>query len=88
MRLEQCVAIDRNPMIEPASVRKLRPWSATQTILVATNLSDELTILPPAITQARESSARILLAHVVNADLSLSAGQLRGSWRAVRSYAP
>ena len=68
MRLAQCVAIDCNPTIEPVSVTKLRLWSAPQTILVATNLSDELTILPPAITQARQSGARILLAHVVSTD--------------------
>jgi nucleotide-binding universal stress UspA family protein len=72
MRLAQCVAIDCNPTIEPVSVTKLRLWSAPQTILVATNLSDELTILPPAITQARQSSARILLAHVVSTEHHVS----------------
>jgi len=68
MRLAQCVAIDCSPTIEPVSVTELRLWSAPQTILVATNLSDELAILPPAITQARQSGARLLLAHVVSTD--------------------
>jgi len=68
MQLAQCVASDRTSAIESVSVTELRLWTAPQTILVATNLSDELTILPPAITQARQSSAKILLAHVVSSD--------------------
>lgn len=67
MRHAQNVAIDPDDTIEAVSVRQLRLWSAPQTIMVATNLADELAILPHAILQARQSSAKILLVHVVDA---------------------
>lgn len=66
MRYAQSSQIDPVSTTEPVSIRQLRLWSAPQLIMIATNLADELTILPHAIFQARQSSAKILLVHVVS----------------------
>jgi len=65
MEYTQSAAIDPALTTDPVSVRELRIWSAPQLIMIATNLSDELTILPHAMFQARQSGAKILLVHVV-----------------------
>jgi nucleotide-binding universal stress UspA family protein len=64
MRYAEPVAIDFGSTIEAVSIRQLRLWSSPHIIMVATNLMDDLTILPHAISQARQSSAKILLVHV------------------------
>jgi nucleotide-binding universal stress UspA family protein len=48
-----------------ASAKTLRQWCAPEVILVVTNLTDEKLILPHVIKQARQSHAKIVLAHVV-----------------------
>ena len=67
MRYSQSAAIEPDSTTESVSIRQLRLWSAPQLIMVATNLIDELTILPHAIFQARQSSAKILLVYVAGA---------------------
>ena len=67
MRYSQSAAIDPESTNDPVSLRQLRLWSAPQLIMVLTNLLDELTRLPHAMFQARQSGARILLVHVVGA---------------------
>ena len=64
MRYAEPAAINSGSTIEAVSVRQLRMWSSPHFIMVATNLLDDLTILPHAISQARQSSAKILLVHV------------------------
>jgi nucleotide-binding universal stress UspA family protein len=61
-----------NMRFEPAaelsgslSARMLRLWCAPETILAATNLADEETLLFHAIRQARPSSAKVILVHVL-----------------------
>ena len=49
MEYTQSAAIDPALTTDPVSVRELRIWSAPQLIMIATNLSDELTILPHAM---------------------------------------
>jgi nucleotide-binding universal stress UspA family protein len=51
--------------IRAVSAKTLRQWCAPEVILVVTNLADEMVILPHAIQQARQSHAKIVLAHVV-----------------------
>lgn len=53
------------PTIRPVSAKTLRQWCAPDVILVVTNLADETLILPHVIRQARQSRAKIVLAHVV-----------------------
>jgi nucleotide-binding universal stress UspA family protein len=51
----------------PVSARTIRLWSAPEVILAFTNLMDEPVLLPHIISQARRSSAKIILAHVHSA---------------------
>lgn len=56
------------PATEPSqsiSARMLRLWCAPGTILAVTNLGDEEALLFHLIRQARRSSAKVLLAHVL-----------------------
>jgi nucleotide-binding universal stress UspA family protein len=79
--------IASEPMIQTVSAKVLRQWCTPQVILVVTNLSDEFVLLPHAISQARLSGAKIVLArsvspseaHVVEARIALDrmARQLR-----------
>lgn len=48
----------------PVSARTLRMWCTPEVILAVTTLSDEQTLLPHVIGQARKCGARIILAHV------------------------
>jgi nucleotide-binding universal stress UspA family protein len=72
MRYAQSAVIDSGSTIEEVSIRQLRLWSSPEIIMVATNLTDDLTILPHAILQARQSGAKILLVHVDEAPGHLS----------------
>jgi nucleotide-binding universal stress UspA family protein len=65
MQVFQSVAIVPEPTIRPVSAKTLRQWCAPEVILVVTNLTDELVILPHVIMQAKPSRARIILTHVV-----------------------
>jgi hypothetical protein len=78
MRYAQSAAIDSGSTIEEVSIKQLRLWSSPEIIMVATNLTDDLTILPHAILQARQSSAKILLVHVDEAPGHLPS--LHKSW--------
>ena len=49
----------------PISAKRLRQWCAPQVVLAVTNLTDEAAIMPHLISQARYSTSKILLAHVV-----------------------
>jgi nucleotide-binding universal stress UspA family protein len=49
---------------QPVSARTLRLWTAPDLILAVTSLTDEAILLPHIISQARHSSARVILAHV------------------------
>jgi len=60
------------PTIRAVSVKALRQWCAPEVILVVTNLADEMVILPHAIQQARQSRAKIVLAHVVAPEKAVS----------------
>jgi len=71
-------AIDSGSTIDEVSIRQLRLWSAPEIIMVATNLRDDLTILPHAIVQAGQSSAKILLVHVD--EVSSHQSTLHNSW--------
>lgn len=53
-------------MIHAVSAKALRQWCTPQVILVVTNLSDESVLVPHAISQARLSGAKIVLAHSVS----------------------
>jgi nucleotide-binding universal stress UspA family protein len=56
------------PAAEPSGsipARMLRLWCAPETILAVTNLADEETLLFHAIRQARRSTAKVLLVHVL-----------------------
>jgi nucleotide-binding universal stress UspA family protein len=68
MQTFQTTTIVPEPRIRPVSEKALRQWCAPEVILVVTNLSDEWTILPHAIRQAKQSGAKILLAHVIAPD--------------------
>jgi hypothetical protein len=65
MQVFRSVAIVSDPIIRPVSAKTLRQWCAPEVILVVTNLTDELVILPHAIVQAKPSHAKIILSHVV-----------------------
>ena len=65
MQVFQSVAICPEPTLRPVSAKTLRQWCAPEVILVVTNLTDELVILPHVIMQAKPSRARIILTHVV-----------------------
>jgi nucleotide-binding universal stress UspA family protein len=47
------------------SAKTLRQWCTPEVILVATNIIDELIILPHVINQAKHGRAKIILVHVV-----------------------
>lgn len=80
MQVFRSVAIASEPTIRPVSAKTLRQWCAPEVILVVTNLTDELVILPHTIMQAKPSHAKIILAHVVKPILGHSArGQFRNS---------
>lgn len=53
------------PAIRAVSAKTLRQWCTPGVILVITELSDELLLLPHAIKQARQSGAKIVLVHLV-----------------------
>lgn len=72
MGYAQFATVDPERTAEAVSIRQLRLWSTPKTIMVATNLADELTILPHAILQARQSNAKILLVHIVDASNRVS----------------
>lgn len=50
------------------STQVLRQWSAPEVILAVTNLADEEIVLFHCIQQARRSTARVLLVHVLQAE--------------------
>ena len=50
----------------PVSAKTLRMWCSPEIILGVTTLSDEQALLPHIISQARQSGARIILAHVLS----------------------
>ena len=58
MRYAQSAAIDPESTTNSVSIRTFRLWSAPQIIMIATNLADELTILPHAIFQASRAALR------------------------------
>ncbi|MGA8086367.1 MAG: universal stress protein [Terracidiphilus sp.] len=60
------------PTIRTVSAKTLRQWCEPEVILVITNLADETVILPHAIKQARQSHAKIVLAHVVSPQKAIS----------------
>jgi nucleotide-binding universal stress UspA family protein len=60
------------PTIRAVSAKTLRQWCAPEVILVVTSLADETVILPHAIKQARQSGAKIVLAHVVTPQEAVS----------------
>lgn len=59
------IEVAPEPVIRAVSAKTLRQWCAPRVILVITELSDELSLLPHAIKQARQSGAKIVLAHLV-----------------------
>ena len=65
MQVFRSVAIISEPVVRPVSAKTLRQWCAPEVILVVTNLTDEVVILPHAIVQAKPSHAKIILSHVV-----------------------
>ncbi|HEY2468803.1 MAG TPA: universal stress protein [Terracidiphilus sp.] len=65
MQVFQSVAIVPEPTLRPVSAKTLRQWCAPEVILVVTNLTDELVILPHVIMQAKPSRGRIILTHMV-----------------------
>jgi nucleotide-binding universal stress UspA family protein len=56
------------------SAKMLRQWCTPHVILVVTNLTDELVILPHAIRQARQSGATVILANAVTPSETASRG--------------
>jgi nucleotide-binding universal stress UspA family protein len=54
----------------PVSAKILRQWCTPEVILVATNIIDELNILPHVINQAKRGPSRIILVHVPSRDRS------------------
>jgi len=50
----------------PVSAKTLRMWCTPEVILGVTTLSDEQVLLPHIINQARQSGAKIILAHAQN----------------------
>ncbi len=65
MLASQFAAVDAEPTLHRVSAKTLREWCAPEVILALTSLDDEMVILPHAIQQARQSHAKIVLAHVV-----------------------
>jgi len=65
MLATQSAEVAPSPTIRAVSVKTLRQWCTPEVILVVTNLADETVILPHAINQARQSRAKIVLAHMV-----------------------
>ena len=61
----------------PVSARTLRLWCAPEVILGITDLTDEAVLLPQLISQARQSSAKIVLAHVHDAQAFESGRKLQ-----------
>lgn len=51
----------------PVSAKTLRMWCTPEVILGVTTLSDEQALLPHIISQARQSGAKIILAHAQSA---------------------
>jgi nucleotide-binding universal stress UspA family protein len=74
MLAAQSAEVALNPTIRAVSAKTLRQWCAPEVILVVTNLADETVILPHAIKQARQSRAKIVLAHVVPPQEYVSVG--------------
>lgn len=60
------------PTIRAVSAKTLRQWCAPEVILVVTDLADETLILPHVIRQARQSRAKVVLAHVVTPQEAVS----------------
>jgi nucleotide-binding universal stress UspA family protein len=65
MLASQFAAVDAEPTLHRVSAKTLREWCAPEVILAVTSLDDEMVILPHVIQQARQSHAKIVLAHVV-----------------------
>lgn len=69
----------------PLTAKTLRRWAAPETIMAVTNLFDEERLLLHAVKQARQSGAKILLVHMIRADL-LAAGFYRSSRGVEQAY--
>lgn len=63
MQVFRSAAIVAHLPRRPVSAKTLRMWCTPELILGVTTLSDEQTLLPHLIYQARQSGARIILAH-------------------------
>lgn len=64
MRVFHSTAIVAHLPRRAVSARTIRAWCAPEVILAFTNLMDEPVLLPHIISQARRSSAKVLLVHV------------------------
>lgn len=76
------IEVAPEPVIRAVSAKTLRQWCAPGVILVVTELSDELSLLPHAIKQARQSGAKVVLAHLVVPQDRVSGGRSPAQSRA------
>lgn len=67
------------------TTKTFRRWAAPQTIMAVTNLFDEERLLLHAVKQAKQSSARVVLVHMIRADL-VAAGFYRGAHGEEHAY--
>ena len=72
MLATRAAEVDSKPTIRAVSAKTLRQWCAPEVILVVTSLADETVILPHAIKQASQSGAKIVLAHLITPQESVS----------------